>query len=67
MWCLGVLFAPYLFDFDSVELLWAYLEVGLRKLEAQTVETLITAIHSVLLSVSLDLIASWTKHCGYKQ
>jgi transposase len=58
---------PYLPDFKPIKLLWAYLKAGLRKLKARTVDTLITAIHSVLSSVSSDLIASWAKHCGYKQ
>jgi transposase len=54
-------------DFNPIELLWAYLKAGLRKLKARTVETLITAIHSVLSGVSPELIATWIKHCGYKQ
>ncbi|MDR2204452.1 MAG: IS630 family transposase [Nitrososphaerota archaeon] len=54
-------------DFNPIELLWAYLKAGLRKLKARTVDTLVTAIHSVLSSVSPNLIAAWTKHCGYKQ
>jgi len=58
---------PYSPDLNPIELLWAYLKAGLRKLKARTVETLLTAIHYVLSNVSLDLIASWTKHCGYKQ
>jgi transposase len=58
---------PYSPDFNPIELLWAYLKAGLRKLKARTVETLITAIHSVLSGVSSELIAAWVKHCGYKQ
>jgi len=57
----------YLSDFNPIELLWAYLKVGLRKLKARTADTLVTAIHSVLSSVSPNLIAAWAKHCGYKQ
>ena len=58
---------PYSPDFNPIELLWAYLKAGLRKLKARTADTLVTAIHSVLSSVSPNLIAAWTKHCGYKQ
>ena len=54
-------------DFNPIELLWAYLKAGLRKLKARTVEALIDAIHAILLDVSPELIASWVKHCGYKQ
>jgi transposase len=58
---------PYSPDFNPIELLWAHLKAGLRKLKARTVDTLIDAIHSVLLDVSPELIAAWVKHCGYKQ
>jgi transposase len=67
-WGVGVVCLPhYSPDFNPIELLWAHLRAGLRKLKAQTVETLITAIHYALSSVSPDLITSWIKHCGYKQ
>ncbi|MDR2700187.1 MAG: transposase [Nitrososphaerota archaeon] len=56
----------YLPDFNPIELLWAYLKSGLRKLKARIADTLVTAIHSVLSNISQDLIASWTKHCGHK-
>jgi transposase len=46
---------PYSPDFNPIELLWAHLKAGLRKLKALTVETLITAIHSILLNISIDL------------
>jgi transposase len=34
---------PYSPDFNPIELLWAYLKAGLRKLKARTVDTLIDA------------------------
>jgi transposase len=57
---------PYSPDFNPIELLWAHLKAGLRK-KARTIDTLVTAIYSVLADVSPKLIATWAKHCGYKQ
>jgi transposase len=51
--------------FNSVEFMWVYVKSVLRKLKARTEDVLIDVAVQALDCVTLELIASWFKHCNY--
>jgi transposase len=56
---------PYSPDLNPIELSWAKMKAGLKKLKPRTTEELIPALQIALNSFTQEDIANWFKHDGY--
>lgn len=54
---------PYSPDFNPIELLWSWMKSYLKKEKARTHDKLENAIHSILSTLSNDIIYNWFHHC----
>lgn len=52
-------------DLNPIELMWSKVKALLRKAEARTPETLLTAIGDALSRVTQKDATHWFAHCGY--
>ena len=61
-----LLFLPaYSPDFSPIELAWRKVKASLRQAGARTQETLLPAIDSAMLSVTVEDAQAFYTHCGY--
>jgi len=56
---------PYSPDLNPIELCWSKVKTFLRGAKAQTSETLLSAVHDALLSVSPNDVQAWFRHAGF--
>ena len=60
-----VFLPPYSSDFNPIELCWATVKAALRSAKARTLDALLDAVCTALLSVLPEHAKAWFKHCGY--
>ena len=58
---------PYSPDLKPIEKMWSKIKAYLRKVEARTKETLLTAIAAALETASASDALGWFASCGYTQ
>lgn len=63
--CQLLFLPPYSPDFSPIEGLFSKLKTHLRRLKADSYDTLIEAIASALETISPSDILGWFSHCGY--
>jgi transposase len=57
---------PYSPDFNAIELCWAKVKQALRSAKARTLDELLAALRTALLSVTKEHALAWFAHCGYE-